>query len=129
MAGFVLGRLQLERYVERWVLEAAAVAPGGAQGELRPTWGERIELGVEEVRTIIGRVWPYLFAAVAVGAVIHGWVPSDFFTGVAGPGNPLAVPVAVLVGVPLYSNAAGGHAARGSSCTTPGWRWGRCSLS
>ena len=107
VAGFVLGRLHLERYVEPWVLEAAAVAPGGAQGELRPTWSERIELGIDEVSTIIGRVWPYLLAAVAVGAVIHGWVPTDFFTEVAGPNNPLAVPVAVLVGVPLYSNAAG----------------------
>ena len=106
-AGFILGRLHLERYVESWVLEAAAVAPGGARGELRPTWDERIELGIDEVRTIIGRVWPYLLAAVALGAVIHGWVPTDFFTQVAGPGNPLAVPVAVLVGVPLYSNAAG----------------------
>jgi len=107
IAGFILGRLHLERYVESWVLEAAAVAPGGAQGELRPTWDERIELGLDEVRTIIGRVWPYLLAAVALGAVIHGWVPTDFFTQVAGPSNPLAVPVAVLVGVPLYSNAAG----------------------
>ena len=107
VAGFILGRLHLERYVEGWVLEAAAVAPGGAQGELRPTWNERIELGIEEVRTIIGRVWPYLLAAVALGAIIHGWVPTDFFTQVAGPGNPFAVPVAVLVGVPLYSNAAG----------------------
>ena len=106
-AGFILGRLHLERYIEPWVMEAAAVAPGGAQGELRPTWDERIELGIDEVRTIIGRVWPYLLAAVALGAVIHGWVPTDFFTQVAGPNNPLAVPVAVLVGVPLYSNAAG----------------------
>jgi uncharacterized protein len=107
VAGFVLGRLHLERYIEPWVLEAAAVAPGGAQGELRPTWNERIELGLEEVRTIIGRIWPYLLAAVALGAVIHGWVPSDFFNDIAGSGNPLAVPVAVAVGVPLYSNAAG----------------------
>ena len=79
-AGFVLGRLHLERYVEPWVLEAAAVAPGGAQGELRPTWNERIDLGIDEVRTIIGKVWPYLLAAVAFGPVIHGWVPTDFFT-------------------------------------------------
>jgi hypothetical protein len=107
VAGFILGRLHLERYVEPWVLEAAAVAPGGTQGELRPTWNERIDLGIDEVRTIIGKVWPYLLAAVAVGAVIHGWVPTDFFTEIAGPNNPLAVPVAVLVGVPLYSNAAG----------------------
>lgn len=55
----------------------------------------------------MARIWPYLVAAVALGAVIHGWVPTDFFTRVAGPDNPLAVPVAVAVGVPLYSNAAG----------------------
>ena len=107
-AGFILGRMRLERYVEPFVLEAAAAAPaksGFVAAE--PTWPERIELGIAEVKTIIGRIWPYLFAAIALGAAIHGWVPAGFFASVAGPGNPLAVLAAVAVGVPLYSNAAG----------------------
>jgi uncharacterized membrane protein YraQ (UPF0718 family) len=107
-SGFVLGRMRLERYIEPFVLQAAAAAPGsGPIAEAELTWGERIELGVEEVKTIVGKVWPYLLAGIALGAAIHGWVPADFFARVAGPGNPLAVPASVLLGVPLYSNAAG----------------------
>ena len=107
-AGFILGRMRLERYIEPFVLEAAAAAPvGGGFVEAEPTWPERIELGVAEVKSIIGRIWPYLFAAIALGAAIHGWVPAGFFASVAGPGNPLAVVFAVVLGVPLYSNAAG----------------------
>ena len=107
-SGFVLGRMRLERYIEPFVLQAAAAAPGaGSLAEAKPTWGERVELGVEEVKTIVGKVWPYLLAGIALGAAIHGWVPADFFARVAGPGNPLAVQASVLLGVPLYSNAAG----------------------
>jgi uncharacterized membrane protein YraQ (UPF0718 family) len=104
VAGWVVGRLGLERWVEPFVYQVQAAA--AAEGE-RPSWGERFAIGRAEVRTILGRVWPFLIAAIAVGAAIHGWVPEDFFVRYAGPGNPLAVPVAVLLGIPLYSNAAG----------------------
>ncbi len=107
IAGFVLGRMRLERYIEPFVLEAAANAGAAGAGELNPTWSERIELGGDEVRTILGKVWPYLLVGIALGAVIHGWMPTDFFARYAGPHNPLAVPFAVLLGIPLYSNAAG----------------------
>lgn len=107
VAGAILGRLRLERYVEPFVLEAAATAAAGGAAELRPSWSERFALGREEVRTILGKIWPYLLAGIALGAAIHGWVPTDFFARYAGPGNPLAVPFAVVLGVPLYSNAAG----------------------
>jgi uncharacterized membrane protein YraQ (UPF0718 family) len=107
VGGFVLGKMRLERFIEPFVLEAAASAPGSGLQEVRPTWSERVELGVEEVKAIVGRVWPYLLAAIALGAAIHGWVPASFFERVAGSGNPLAVPAAVALGVPLYSNAAG----------------------
>ena len=107
VAGFVLGRMRLERHIEPMVLEAAAVTPLAGGAEVQPTWSERVDLGVDEVKTIVGKVWPYLLVGIALGAAIHGWVPTDFFTHVAGPDNPLAVPIAVILGLPFYSNAAG----------------------
>ncbi len=106
-AGAVLGRMRLERFVEPWVLDAAAGAGADVGAAPAPSWAERFALGREEVRSILGRVWPYLLAGIAIGAAIHGWVPTDFFARYAGPSNPLAVPFAVVLGVPLYSNAAG----------------------
>lgn len=105
VAGVVLGRLRLERYVEPFVYEThTAVAANPAVGL---TWSDRVVFARGEVRSILGRVWPYLLAGIALGAVIHGWVPQDALVHLAGPHNPLAVPIAVLLGVPLYSNAAG----------------------
>ena len=107
VAGFVLGRMRLERYIEPFVLQAAANAGTAGTVELRPSWSERIELGRDEVKAILGKIWPYLLAGIALGAAIHGWVPADFFARYAGSSNPLAVPFAVVLGIPLYSNAAG----------------------
>jgi uncharacterized membrane protein YraQ (UPF0718 family) len=107
VAGLALGKMRLERWIEPVILEAAAVAPLTAAQEAEPTWRERVDLGVEEVKTIVGKVWPFLLVGIALGAAIHGWVPTGFFAHVAGPGNPLAVPIAVLLGLPFYSNAAG----------------------
>ena len=107
VAGAVLGRMRLERYVEPFVLEAVANAGAPGLAELKPSWSERFELGRDEVKLIVGKTWPYLLAGIALGAVIHGWMPTDFFARHASSSNPLAVPFAVLVGVPLYSNAAG----------------------
>jgi len=107
VAGAVLGRMRLERYIEPFVLQAAGSAGAAGMAEYRPSWAERIELGVAEVKTIVGKVWIYVLAGIALGAAIHGWVPADFFARVAGSHNPFAVPFAVLLGIPLYSNAAG----------------------
>ena len=107
VAGFVLGRMRLERYIEPFVLQAAANAGTAGTVELKPSWSERIELGRDEVQAILGKIWPYLLAGIALGAAIHGWVPADFFARYAGSSNPLAVPFAVVLGIPLYSNAAG----------------------
>ena len=68
---------------------------------------QRIQMGVEEAATILRKIWPYLIVGIGLGAVIHGWVPTDFFATYAGPGNNLGVLIAVGVGIPLYSNAAG----------------------
>ena len=71
------------------------------------SWADRFAIAREEVRTIIRKIWPYLLVGIGIGAAIHGWVPEGFFVEYAGPDNPLAVPVAVGLGIPLYSNAAG----------------------
>ena len=105
-AGWVIGRLHLENWVEPFVFETTL---RGQPIDLstRLSWSDRFTIGREEVATIIRKIWPYLLVGIGVGAAVHGWVPEDFFVRYAGPDNPLAVPVAVGLGVPLYSNAAG----------------------
>ncbi len=107
VAGFVLGRLRLEGWVEPFVYDLAGTGSGVAVPEHRPTWTDRFATGRAEVRTIVGRIWPYLLVGVGVGAAIHGWVPEDLLARWVGPDNPLAVPLAAVLGIPLYSNAAG----------------------
>ncbi len=106
VAGWVLGRLGVQKWVEPFVFETKlggqAIDPAAGL-----TFDQRIQMGVEEVGTILKKIWPYLLVGIGLGAVIHGWVPTDFFTTYAGPGNPFGVLVAVAIGVPLYSNAAG----------------------
>ena len=105
-AGLVLGRMRLEKWVEPFVyeLKVGGVALDPSQGL---SWTDRFAVGRAEVRSILARVWPYLLVGIGLGAVIHGWVPESFFLRWAGPGQPFAVPVAVGLGIPLYSNAAG----------------------
>jgi uncharacterized membrane protein YraQ (UPF0718 family) len=105
-AGWVLGRLGLERYVEPFVFETRL---GGqiVDSTAGLTFTQRIQMGAEEVGTILRRIWPYLLVGIGVGAVIHGWAPESFFSRYAGPGNAFGVLIAVLIGIPLYSNAAG----------------------
>ena len=106
VAGWTIGRLKLERWVEPWVY-ATAIGPVGSVADAPLTWGERVEFGREAVRDIVGRVWPYVLAGIAVGAAIHGYVPQDFMASIMGKGAWWSVPLAVLIGVPMYSNAAG----------------------
>jgi uncharacterized protein len=104
-AGWVVGRLRLERWVERWVYETA---PGASEpGDAAPAWNERLRFGRDAVKDIVGRVWPYVLAGIGVGAAIHGWVPQHFMAGIMGKSAWWAVPLAVVIGVPMYSNAAG----------------------
>jgi hypothetical protein len=105
VSGVVLGRLRPERWVEPFVLEATAGSLDAT--DVRPTPSERIQMGRAEVIKIVRKVLPYLLVGIALGALIHGWAPQALFERFAGPGNPLAVPFAVLIGIPLYSNAAG----------------------
>ncbi|HHW14418.1 MAG TPA: permease [Firmicutes bacterium] len=103
VAGIIIGRLHLEKWVEDYVWQ---IQVGSAEVP-NPTWRERLAYARGYVKEIVGRVWLYVIFGIGVGAFIHGYAPANFLLRVAGKGNPLAVPVAVLIGVPLYSNAAG----------------------
>lgn len=104
MAGLVIGRMKMERYVEDyvWQVRAGSVAVG-----FKPTMSDRVRDAWRSTVDIVGRVWPYVVAGIAVGALIHGFVPTELVVAIGGEDNPLAVPALVALGVPLYSNAAG----------------------
>jgi uncharacterized membrane protein YraQ (UPF0718 family) len=104
VAGWVIGRLRLERWVEAWVYE---IRTGAVADESRLTWADRGRAGREAVKEIVGKVWPYVLAGIAVGAGIHGYVPQDFMASIMGKGSWWSVPLAVVIGIPMYSNAAG----------------------
>lgn len=103
VAGWIMGRLKLERWVESWVYETTV----GEVQEDRPDWVTRIHMGLNAVREIVGKVWPYVLVGIAVGAAIHGYVPENFMASFMGRGAWWSVPLAVILGVPMYSNAAG----------------------
>ncbi len=103
IAGWIIGRLRLEKWVEPWVYE---IQTGAGGEDERQTWRDRVRSGREAVRDIVGKVWIYVVAGIAVGAGIHGYVPSDFLASFMGRDAWWCVPLAVLLGVPMYSNAA-----------------------
>jgi len=106
VAGLVIGRLGMEHHLEDWV---RTIQMGAAPdlGNGNPGWRDRFGHGIAHVKEIVGRVWPWLIAGIAVGAGIHGYVPQDLMAGIMGKEQWWAVPAAVLLGVPMYSNAAG----------------------
>lgn len=104
VAGWIIGRLRLERYVEDWV---HGVRVGDTALPERLTFDARVAAGRAAVREIVGNVWPYVVVGIAVGAGIHGYVPAGALAGILGRDAWWSVPVAVLVGIPMYSNAAG----------------------
>ena len=106
VAGLVLGRTRPQRWIEPFVFETR-LHGRIVDSTAGLTWDDRLRMGVEEVRTILRKIWPFLLVGIGIGAVIHGWAPEDFFATYAGADNPFAVLVAVVLGVPLYSNAAG----------------------
>jgi len=91
LAGIIIGRLGLAKKVK----------------EEKMNWKQRINFGLQESKSITLKVLPYLLLGIAIGGIIHGYAPQDLLIQIAGKDNPLAVPVAVLIGIPLYSNAAG----------------------
>ena len=104
VAGWVIGRLKMERYIEDWVRE---IRMGDAEDTQALDWNARVAYAVQAVKDIVGRVWLYVLAGIAVGAAIHGYVPQNFMAGIMGAGTWWSVPLAVVLGIPMYSNAAG----------------------
>lgn len=102
--GWVIGGLKMERFIEPVAL---ATKVGGAAEWERPSWGQRLRGAWAFTRDLLKGIWPYVAGGIAVGAMMHGWIPAGALARAAGRGNPFAVPVAVAIGVPLYSNAAG----------------------
>lgn len=102
--GLIIGRLKLEKWVEEYVYTFRS---GQAQEVATQAFRERLEYAKLNTADILKKVWLFIIIAIGIGGFIHGYVPQDFLAHYAGKGNPFAVPIAVAVGVPLYSNAAG----------------------
>jgi uncharacterized membrane protein YraQ (UPF0718 family) len=105
VAGWVIGRLEMERHLEDWVRRMPHLRVSVNDRPLGLC--DRIGAGFASVRQIVGRVWPYVVAGIAIGAAIHGYVPEAFMASFMGRDAWWAVPLAVLIGVPMYANAAG----------------------
>jgi len=105
VSGWIIGKLRMERHLEPWVMEipfVASEADGRSMG-----FSERLDLALQATRDIVGKVWPYVLAGIAVGAFLHGYVPAELLARFMGKSAWWSVPLAVLIGVPLYANAAG----------------------
>ena len=105
VSGWVIGRLKMERHVADWVYQTKTDA-GNAE-ITKTSWDDRIRFGTDAVKDIVGKVWIYVILGIAVGAGIHGFVPENFMASIMGKGAWWSVPLAVIIGVPMYSNAAG----------------------
>jgi len=103
VAGIVIGRLKMEKHVQDYVWEIKV----GDTEVAEPSWPERLAYARDYTGGLLRKIWPYVVIGIGIGAFIHGYVPQDFLVKWAGRDNPLAVPLAVALGVPLYANAAG----------------------
>ncbi|MDV7271626.1 permease [Thioclava sp. A2] len=108
VAGFIIGKLRLEGWLQDWVREihSGANAPDIPEGEAL-SMTDRYKLGIEAVREIFGKVWKWIILGIALGAAIHGYVPEDLMVRIMGADAWWSVPAAVLMGIPMYTNAAG----------------------
>jgi uncharacterized membrane protein YraQ (UPF0718 family) len=106
VGGIIIGRLRPEQYVEDfvWQIQVGQQAPGVVY---KPSWNDRIRTAGQSTKEIVGKVWPFVVIGIAIGAGIHGYVPEDFLADIMGRNTWWAVPAAVVLGVPLYTNAAG----------------------
>ena len=105
IAGMIIGKLKLEKWVEEYVYKIKSM--GAVIDIAKQAFKDRLVYARENTTDILKKVWAYVVVAIGIGGFIHGYVPEDFLVKYAGPQNPFGVPVAVALGVPLYSNAAG----------------------
>ena len=105
VAGWIIGKLKLEKWVEEWVYATKLGEGDGEEDQL--TFSQRITMGYDAVKEIVGKVWLYVALGILVGAGAHGYVPAEFMASLMGKDVWYAVPLSVLIGIPLYSNAAG----------------------
>jgi hypothetical protein len=104
-SGWLIGKLGLEKYVADWVYTIKSNQEEGEEEKL--TFYDRIQKGFESVQEIVGKIWVYIVIGIAVGAGAHGYVPEDFLGSLLGKENWYGVPLAIIIGIPMYSNAAG----------------------
>ena len=105
VGGLVIGALHLERYVEPYVWELQGT--GGHMAEVKVTWADRTTDAWRYTVDLVRRITPYLLIGIGIGALIHGYAPTELVAAIGGRSNPFAVPIVVLIAIPLYSNAAG----------------------
>ena len=105
LAGWIIGKLKLEKWVEEWVY--ATQLGNGDLEEEKISIPQRLTMGFEAVKEIVGKVWLYVALGILVGAGVHGYVPQEFMASLMGKSAWYSVPLSVLIGIPLYSNAAG----------------------
>lgn len=105
ISGYIIGILKLEKYIEPWVYQVKV----GSQEfiPVKISFTDRVNTGYATVKEIVGKIWIYILLGIAVGAGIHGYVPENFMAGLMGKSAWWSVPAAVIIGVPMYSNAAG----------------------
>ena len=105
LSGWVIGKIGLERYVADWVYKVKANHENDS--DIKIVFTERIKAGYEAVKEIVGKIWIYIIIGIAVGAGAHGYVPEDFLGSLLGKDNWYGVPLAILMGIPMYSSAVG----------------------
>lgn len=104
-AGYILEKLKLQKYVADWVYQSRSQQQENEEAPLN--FEQRVNSGIESVKEIVGKIWIYIIVGIAVGAGAHGFVPDAFLSEILGAGNWYSVPIAIAIGIPLYSNAAG----------------------
>jgi len=103
LAGIIIGRMNLEKEVEDFISKKRKENTK----ERKMNWNKRIEFAKEQTQSIVQKVWLYIIFGIGIGSIIHGYIPVNFLVDIAGKNSLLAVPIAVMIGIPLYSNAAG----------------------
>lgn len=103
IGGLIIKHLHMEDQIADYIRDIQQIEVENTV----PTFKDRIKGGIDEVREIVGRVWKYILIGVAIGAIIHDWIPTSFIQLVLGNHNPFSVILAVLIGAPMYADVFG----------------------